>query len=113
MEKTDFEALVERLEKSERGKTIVRDNDQRATALFEATKQYLDRALDDIHKRVDQVERSASELRYLGVWQEGELYRPNNFISDHGSVWCCREVTKDRPPSESWTLAVKRGKDGR
>ena len=55
------------------------------------------------------------DLEYRGVWAEGEQYRWGNWVTWGGSLWHCNATgTADRPgSSEDWTLAVKKGRDGR
>jgi hypothetical protein len=51
---------------------------------------------------------------YLGVYQEGKSYEPGDMTTFGGGLWHCNEPTQDKPgTSESWTLAVKKGRDGR
>jgi hypothetical protein len=59
--------------------------------------------------------RSLRPMEYKGVFKPGETYVPGNFISAGGSLWHCNTPTDERPGSggEAWTLAVKRGRDGK
>jgi hypothetical protein len=61
---------------------------------------------------------------YRGVWKEGEEYTWGDFVTLGGSLWHCNyeplyaegptPTTKAKPgTSEDWTLAVKRGRDGK
>jgi hypothetical protein len=54
-------------------------------------------------------------MEYKGAFKPGETYVPGNFISAGGSLWHCNTPTDERPGSggEAWTLAVKRGRDGK
>ena len=54
-------------------------------------------------------------LRYRGAYEDGAEYDVGEFVTDGGSVWHCNRKTKTRPSDggENWTLAVKRGRDGR
>lgn len=74
-------------------------------------------------KRLEAVERDLANaererranptLRYCGTWAGGE-HRPGEFVTDRGSVWHCKAITKARPgDSDDWQLAVKRGRDGK
>lgn len=48
-----------------------------------------------------------------GVWREGE-YEKGDSVTFGGSVFIAQRDTNDRPEtSDSWRLAVKRGRDGR
>jgi hypothetical protein len=61
-----------------------------------------------LDKRLHELE--ARTLKYCGVWRAGESYCPDNFVTDHGGLWCARRTTTSRPGADdSWTLAVKRG----
>lgn len=53
---------------------------------------------------------------YAGVFDEERSYRKGEFVTDGGSLWHCNaETTTGEKPgkSEVWTLAVKRGRDGK
>jgi hypothetical protein len=53
-------------------------------------------------------------LAYGGTWSPGQQSNRGVFYTDRGSVWYCRESTRDRPgESANFVLAVKRGADGR
>jgi hypothetical protein len=68
-------------------------------------------ALDD---RLRLLEDTAGNLHYCGVFKPGVQYRRGNFVTYGGSLWHCN-VDTDRGPTDSkdWTLAVKRGQNGR
>ncbi|WP_407218672.1 phage gp6-like head-tail connector protein [Enterobacter hormaechei] len=53
---------------------------------------------------------------YQGVFKSGQEYLPGDTVTWGGSLWHCDERTQDKPGeagSKGWTLAVKRGRDGR
>ena len=53
---------------------------------------------------------------YKGVFKSGHEYRPGDTVTWGGSLWHCDEQTQDKPGetgSKGWTLATKRGRDGR
>lgn len=54
-------------------------------------------------------------LAYVGVYQDGKAYEPGELVTWAGSCWHCNEATRTRPGdgSPAWTLAVKRGRDGK
>lgn len=54
-------------------------------------------------------------LSYEGVFQEGKSYDFGNLVTWGGSSWHCNEPTTSKPGegTKSWTLMVKRGRDGR
>lgn len=53
---------------------------------------------------------------YQGVFKSGQEYIPGDTVTWGGSLWHCDETTQDKPGengSKGWTLAAKRGRDGR
>ncbi|MEX3690609.1 hypothetical protein AB3X91_16200 [Paraburkholderia sp. BR14263] len=54
-------------------------------------------------------------LIYRGVWQEDHEYEPGDMVTWGGSMWHCNARTRERPDAgnAAWTLAVKRGRDGK
>ena len=52
---------------------------------------------------------------YRGTYEEGRIYEPGDMVTWAGSVWHCDAPTTSKPDQshDSWTLAVKRGRDGR
>ncbi|WP_160051016.1 phage gp6-like head-tail connector protein [Raoultella sp. 18099] len=53
---------------------------------------------------------------YRGVFKSGDEYLPGDTVTWAGSLWHCDEITQDKPGepgSKGWTLAAKRGRDGR
>ncbi|WP_313328063.1 phage gp6-like head-tail connector protein [Enterobacter oligotrophicus] len=53
---------------------------------------------------------------YQGVFKSGQEYQPGDTVTWGGSIWHCDEKTMDKPGetgSKGWTLAAKRGRDGR
>lgn len=53
---------------------------------------------------------------YQGVFKSGQKYLPGDTVTWGGSLWHCDEQTQDKPGeagSKGWTLAAKRGRDGR
>lgn len=52
---------------------------------------------------------------YRGVFKEGQTYERGDTVTWAGSLWHCDEPTADRPEGEAkaWTLAAKRGRDGK
>lgn len=52
--------------------------------------------------------------RYRGVYRDGEGYDLGDMATWGGSVWHCNGTTREQPGSSpAWTLAVKRGRDGK
>lgn len=53
---------------------------------------------------------------YRGVWKEGAAYRVGDFVTWGGSLWHCDvDETTEKPDgaAKHWTLAAKRGRDGK
>lgn len=53
---------------------------------------------------------------YQGVFKSGQEYLAGDTVTWGGSLWHCDEKTQDKPGengSKGWTLATKRGRDGR
>ena len=53
-------------------------------------------------------------LEYLGTHEQGRHYRKGDFVTYAGSLWHANEQTTQKPgDGPAWTLAVKRGRDGK
>ncbi|VVA47925.1 hypothetical protein SERVES_01646 [Serratia ficaria] len=53
---------------------------------------------------------------YRGVFKAEGSYHPGDTVTWGGSLWHCDEATADKPGevgSKGWTLAAKRGRDGK
>lgn len=50
---------------------------------------------------------------YRGVFKDGDEYDRGDMVTWGGSLWHCDTPTKDKPGTESWTLAAKKGRDGK
>jgi hypothetical protein len=59
--------------------------------------------------------KAAPTLAYRGVWKEDEEYPAGCFVTYQGSIWHVNVTTRSRPGAEAgaYTLAVKRGADGK
>jgi hypothetical protein len=64
--------------------------------------------------RIDQLQSSDKGLSYAGVWKPG-IYGKGQFATHQGSMWHCNRTTQRKPgdDADDWTLAVKRGRDGK
>jgi hypothetical protein len=54
-------------------------------------------------------------LNYEGVWSEGKVFGRGQTVTHDGSLWLARDASVGRRPGtdpDSWTLIVKRGRDG-
>lgn len=67
--------------------------------------------------RIEALERQAQEnrgLSYAGAWESGRSYSKGECTTYGGSLWHANAATASRPGHDgSWTLAVKRGRDGK
>jgi hypothetical protein len=71
-------------------------------------------ALAPLVRRLEELEAHGQSVKYMGIWDSKTQYEPGSFVTDKGSVWHCNDTTRARPgDSPAWTLAVKRGADGR
>lgn len=59
-------------------------------------------------------------MTFKGVWTEGTEYQPGNTVQYGGSVYHCDRATTAKPDAHfntgrkgDWTLAVKKGRDGK
>jgi hypothetical protein len=54
-------------------------------------------------------------LEYLGVHEAGAQYVKGQFVTAFGSLWHCNATTREAPGTgtPAWTLAAKRGRDGK
>jgi len=55
-------------------------------------------------------------MMYQGVFKEGETYDHGDMVTWGGSLWHCDVLTRDKPGEpnvKAWTLAAKRGRDGK
>lgn len=50
---------------------------------------------------------------YRGVFKEGQAYEMGDMVTWGGSLWHCDKDTTDKPGGENWTLAAKKGRDGK
>lgn len=64
----------------------------------------------------EQKKFSTPVMVYRGVFKAGSVYQPGDTVTWGGSLWHCDDATGDKPGevnSKGWTLAAKRGRDGR
>lgn len=73
------------------------------------------RALAARVERLEKSLKSAPQMRYRGIFRDGDEYPAGTFITHQGSVWFTDKATGARPgdTGSAWVLAVKRGRDGR
>ena len=65
-------------------------------------------------KRIEELERRP-KMEYMGTWDANKQYEIGDVVTDHGSMFFCRQSTRERPGENNscWKLCVKRGQDGR
>lgn len=78
----------------------------------------VEQAIAPLVERLDALEaaaRSSKAFRYRGVYATGFSYDAGDTVTFGGSLWHCDAATSDRPGENAgaWTLAVKRGRDGK
>lgn len=88
-----------------------------------ATKDFVARKLKARDDRLEKLEQRVAELearptvKYAGVWVEHQLYKTGELVTCSGSVWHAnvdnRSVRPGGASEKIWTLAVKRGADGK
>jgi hypothetical protein len=72
-------------------------------------------AVEPLARRLDVLEQRSADggFNYRGVWRQGEAHARGAFCTHDGSLWRANEDTASRPGTDrTWTLAVKRGRDG-
>ncbi len=76
-----------------------------------------DYVLRALLERLGRLEAQIGQQRsviYRGVFDGSEKYEPGNMVTHAGSCWHANEATSEAPGSSTaWTLAVKRGRDGK
>lgn len=50
---------------------------------------------------------------YCGVFKEGDSYVPGDLTTWGGELWHCDKETTAKPGTDDWTLAVKKGRNGK
>lgn len=56
---------------------------------------------------------SVPAMIYRGIWRDGD-YQQGDCVTFGGSLFHCQAATNDKPEtSDTWKLAVKRGRDGK
>ena len=62
-------------------------------------------------ERVKELE--ARQMKYMGVFKDGQRYERGELVTVSGSLWHTNEPTILRPPGGPWVLVAKRGADGK
>lgn len=50
---------------------------------------------------------------YCGIYKAGTEYVPGDLATWGGCLWHCDEKTNEKPDAGPWTMAVKKGRDGK
>lgn len=80
-----------------------------AGAAIGAGLKYLADRFDELEKRIEE-----QPFAYDGPHESGKTYRKGMFVTHAGSLWHANYTTASRPgDGPAWTLAVKRGSDGK
>ena len=74
--------------------------------------------IEALEAQVKVLEARPAAVDYKGVFDSTTVYQPGNAVTCAGSIWIAKNVTMLRPDEQGdgardWTLAVKRGRDGR
>jgi len=84
-----------------------------APVIKEYTAREIEAATSPLVARVAELEAQPA-FKYCGTWNANTQYVRGCFVTDHGGLWHCNEMTMERPgTSKHWTLACKRGSDGK
>lgn len=83
-------------------------------AYFQGLSNAVFQELHRLRKRITEVEAKPG-LTYQGVWDAEKVYHVGDFVTDHGSLWHCWDANVGVRPgsSDTWQLAVQRGRDGK
>ena len=89
-----------------------------ASILREVLPGMVEKATAPLRERVEALEAAIGNtkgLQYRGTFAVGTAYDLGDTVTHGGSLWHCNQLTKDRPGegASAWTLAVKRGRDGK
>jgi hypothetical protein len=85
------------------------------TQVAEATGEIMQELLRPIRARLDALEASEMQKRYMGVFDADQDYRMHNSVTHQGSIFVAKRDDPGVPAVDGtgWRLAVKRGRDGR
>jgi hypothetical protein len=74
----------------------------------------IEKACKPLRDRIARLEKEIEQRRYVGVWATGK-YHEGNMVTLDGSIFHCNvaETTQRPGTGPDWTLAIKRGQDGR
>ena len=96
------------------------DADHIAKAVVAGAKDYIDRAIAPLVEELKAQKQRIAELeergiRFRGAWRAAEDYRRGDLVTHDGSLWHANLDARAVRPGDGniWTLAVKRGRDGK
>ena len=84
-------------------------------ALAPVVHDHCEKMAAPLRRRIAEPE-ARPELKYSGVWKGDTSYPEGAAVTQDGSCWVAKAVTLpgQKPgDSDAWTLAVKRGRDGK
>jgi hypothetical protein len=85
----------------------------KAKQLLQLIGKHVREEIAPLRERIAQLEADMAERKYFSVWEPGP-YKRHNAVTYKGSLWICLADTHSAPgTSESWQLAVKKGRDAR
>jgi hypothetical protein len=78
----------------------------------------LRQALKPLQDRIARLEAALeqkSPIKYMGVHKIGAIYSEGSLVTRDGSLFHANKTTRELPGdgNQDWTLAVKRGRDGK
>lgn len=83
-------------------------------AAIKESQQVLQNQIAALEARIMEMEKHVAEIKYTGVWRDGETYKRGNSCTHDGSIWIALRDTEGKPgQSLEWQLAVRKGKDGK
>ncbi len=62
---------------------------------------------------VKEIRRQTKTALYRGVHDKERTYQPGDIVTWNGSGWHCNTEAKGICGGDNWTLAVKKGRDGK
>jgi hypothetical protein len=79
------------------------------------SQHWLAKRCEEAEARIAVLESQPRSLAYRGVYREGEAYREGDTVTYRGNLYHCDTNTTDKPDGHQrcWTLAVRRGRDGK
>jgi hypothetical protein len=80
-----------------------------------ATREFYRNRRVELEDRIKELEARPIALSWAGVYAADVQYKRGTFVTYDGSLWHCNKDLRGVLPGkdENWTLAVKRGRDGR